>query len=257
MTKLFIKNRKNQNVCVVVEEGQRQKGLVFIMHGLGGFKEQPHLQTIAESFKRNDYTVILFDTTNSIGESDGKMEDATLTNYYEDLEDVIEWSKNQSWYQEPFVLAGHSLGGFSVAYFAQNYPKKVKAIAPISTVVSGRLTEETPDFKKIKYDWEKNKIREWVSNSQPGLVKRLKWEHVEDRRKYSLLPEAKKLTMPVLMIVGDLDDTTPVVHQKMLFDLLPTENKKIHIIKGAEHTFKKEENLSEIEKIFDGWIKSL
>lgn len=257
MTKIFVKNRKGQNICVAVEENAKQKGLVFIMHGLGGFKEQPHLQTIAEAFKENNYMVVLFDTTNSIGESEGKMEDATLTNYYEDLEDIVKWSKDQNWYQESFVLVGHSLGGFSVAYFAQNYPNKVKAIAPISTVVSGKLLEESPDFKEIKDNWEKNKIREWASSSQPGLIKKLKWSHVEDRRKYDLLPEVKKLIMPVLMMVGELDDTTPIVHQKILFDLLPTKRKEMHIIKGAEHTFKKPEHLIEIGNIFYNWIKKI
>ena len=45
--------------------------------------------------------------------------------------------RNAKWYGEPFVLVGHSLGGISTALFAENYPDKVKALAPISTVVSG------------------------------------------------------------------------------------------------------------------------
>ena len=59
------------------------------MHGLGGFKEQKHIQTFADAFLENNFTVVLFDTTHTYGESEGKYEDATTTNYYEDLEDVI------------------------------------------------------------------------------------------------------------------------------------------------------------------------
>lgn len=142
MQKVFIKNRKDQKVAVILEEAEAQKGLAFVMHGLGGFKEQAHLEMIADLFKENGYTVVRFDTTNTIGESDGNFEDATVTNYYEDLEDVIKWSEAQSWYKEPFVLIGHSLGGISTALFAENYPEKVKALAPISTVVSGVLLTE-------------------------------------------------------------------------------------------------------------------
>lgn len=40
MQKLFIKNRKGQNVLVIVDESKNQEGLAFVMHGLGGFKEQ-------------------------------------------------------------------------------------------------------------------------------------------------------------------------------------------------------------------------
>jgi len=45
MQKLFIKNRKGKDIAVVVEEDSQAKCLAFVMHGLGGFKEQPHIQT--------------------------------------------------------------------------------------------------------------------------------------------------------------------------------------------------------------------
>ena len=126
--KTFIKNRKGQRICVLVEEAKNTKGLAFVMHGLGANKETAGTMTMAEAFRNNNYTVVRFDTTNTFGESDGKYEDATLTNYYEDLEDVIAWAGSQSWYIEPFVLAGSSFGGFCVAYYTENYPAKVKSI---------------------------------------------------------------------------------------------------------------------------------
>lgn len=138
--KTFIKNRGGQKVCIVVEGPESPDKLVFVMHGLGGNKEQGHIRAMIEAFIETGYTVVSFDTTNTFGESDGKYEDATITNYYADLEDVIEWASQQSWYVEPFVICGHSLGGISTALFAENYPEKIKALAPISTVVSGKIS---------------------------------------------------------------------------------------------------------------------
>lgn len=89
MEKIFIQNRKDQKISVIVEKAEDQKGLAFVMHGLGGFKEQPHIQTFADAFKEDGFTVVRFDTTNTFGESDGNYEDATVTNYYEDLEDRV------------------------------------------------------------------------------------------------------------------------------------------------------------------------
>ena len=89
MQKVFIQNRKREKMAVVVEEAKDSKGLAFVMHGLGGFKEQPHVETLAAAFKEKGYTVVRFDTTNTLGESEGKYEDATVTNYYEDLEFTI------------------------------------------------------------------------------------------------------------------------------------------------------------------------
>ncbi len=100
MKKLFIQNHKEQKLAVIVDQMPNQKGLVFVMHGLGGFKEQPHIEMFADVWKKHSYTVIRFDTTNTFGESDGNYEDATVTNYYEDLEDVLSWAKDQSWYQD-------------------------------------------------------------------------------------------------------------------------------------------------------------
>jgi len=255
MPKEIIKNRKGEKVVSLIEESPKQVGLAFVMHGLGGWKEQTHIETFAAAFWEANYTVVRFDTTNSFGESGGEYENATITNYFEDLEDVIVWAGKKEWYQEPFVLASHSLGGICTALYAQKHPEKIKALAPISSVVSGRLSLETYSKKELQ-DWKKIGWQERESSSRPGLIKKLKWKHMEDRLKYSLLPDAHKLTMPTLLIVGDQDDRTPLAHQKILYKAL-SGPKEMHIISGAEHTFREQKHLDEIKEIFNCWIKKL
>ncbi|MES2288058.1 MAG: alpha/beta hydrolase [Bacteroidota bacterium] len=254
--KIFIKNRNNLSICVEVHETPNSRGLVFVSHGLGGWKEQPQIINSAQAFIDNNFTVVCFDATNSFGESEGDYLDATATNYYHDLEDVIEWSKTQSWYKEPFCLIGHSLGALSSALYSEKFPEKAEGLVPISTVVSGKLTLESGEYKNnnVLEEWEKTGIRETPSLSRPGLTKKLKWSHIEDRLKYDLMPKVNKLTMPTLMIVGELDTGTPLEHQKILFDKLPGE-KEIHVIPGAPHTFKDPEHLSEVKSVIDRWIK--
>lgn len=253
MKKITIKNRKKKNIVVLIDETVNQKGLAFVMHGLGGFKEQIHIETFAKAFKNNGYTTIRFDTTNSLGESDGDYPDATTTNYYEDLEDTIEWSTIQGWYQEPFWLAGHSLGSICILLYAEKYPNRVKALAPISTVVSGSLSYEAHDKEKDE-NWKKTGWLIEESRSKPGVTKKLKWSHMEDRLKYDVLKEADMLTMPVLLIVGENDNSTPPEHQKILYEALPGK-KELHIIKNAPHTFYEKAHLDEISSIFEKWIK--
>ena len=252
--KIFIKNRKNQNISVLIERSNNSKGLVFVMHGLGGFKEQTNIEVLAKVFKDNNYNVIRFDTTNSFGESDGDYADATVTNYFEDLEDLIEWSKDQDFYQEPFVLCGHSLGGICTALYSLKYPKRIKALAPISTVVSGELS-----LKKYSQDeldeWKKTNWQIRIS-SDGKTIRKIKYKHIEDRLKYNLLDSAHKLVMPILMIVGDLDKSSPPKHQELLFNKLPGK-KEFHIIRNAPHSFKDEEHLREVYNIFDKWIKGI
>lgn len=244
-------------MAMLVEKAPTQLGLAFVMHGLGGFKEQPHIEAVSDVLKAFGYTVVRFDTTNSFGESDGNYEDATATNYYEDLEDVLTWSHKQRWYQEPFVLVGHSLGGLSVALYAEKYPRKVKALAPLSTVVSGRLSMEAPKYHTaFLKEWKRTGWFIEPSKSKPGMIKKLKWSHMEDRLKYNLLPNAGRLTMPVLLVVGSNDDSTPPDHQRMLFDRLPGR-KELHIIEGSDHSFTQEPYRDELRKVFDAWVRSL
>lgn len=253
--KLFIKNRKGQRVSVLIERADAQRGLAFVMHGLGGFKEQPHIAAIADAFKEKGFTVVRFDTTNALGESDGSIEHATVTSYHEDLEDLLQWAESQEWYQRPFVLAGHSLGGISTALYAEQYPEDVLALAPISTVVAGALTVENErehDPERFA-EWERTGWKKDESRSKPGVMKRLPWSHVEDRLKYDLLPEAHKLTMPVLLITGEKDESTPPEHIKILFDALPGP-KEFHVIKDAPHTFRDEGHLAELKSLISKWM---
>ena len=55
MEKITIQNRKKQKLVLILEKTGNQKGLAFVAHGLGGFKEQPHIETFAKAF--SDVTV--------------------------------------------------------------------------------------------------------------------------------------------------------------------------------------------------------
>src|SRR3989344_495718 len=258
MDRYSIENRKVLNISVVVDEAEMQRGLVFVMHGLGGFKEQDHIRVIAEAFSEKDFTIVRFDTTNSLGESEGAYDRATVTNYYEDLEDVIQWAAGRTWYREHFVLAGHSIGALCAGLFAQQHPEKILALAPISPVVDGNLSLEAYQGRDSGRPnlWKETGWSEEKNLSRPGVMTRLPWSHMEDRLKYSLFHEVKKLTMPVLVIVGATDSTTPVDHVKIFFDALPGR-REFHIIKSAPHTFRNNNQLRDMKALFLHWIKSL
>jgi pimeloyl-ACP methyl ester carboxylesterase len=251
MMKTFISNRDSNKLSVVVEGTDKPGKLAFVMHGLGGNKRQPHIRAMIEAFLENGYTVVSWDAVHTFGESEGGLyEDATITNYYADLEDVIGWASTQPWYVEPFVLCGHSLGGISVALYAEKHPQQVKALAPLSTVISGKLSLETKadDFNA----WKRDGIR--ITMSHDGKQqKRLKWSHIEDRLQYDLLAEVDTLTMPVLLIVGEKDDPTPPHQQKILCEKLPGK-KEMHIIKGALHSFYEPHEQQELKAIVKDWL---
>ncbi|MFA4975124.1 MAG: alpha/beta hydrolase [Candidatus Paceibacterota bacterium] len=258
--KIEIQNRKNKKIVVEINTPENVKGLSFTLHGLGGFKEQIHIMALLDTLLKNNYIVVNFDATNSIGESDGKYEEATMQNHYEDLVDVINWAKTQNWYKEPFILAGHSLGGFAVAKYAEEFPKEVKGVFPYAAVYSGKNSFEASEkFKSEEIKaWKETGWTHRTSTSKPGTKMKLPWSHMEERLKHDLKPMVNKITMPVLFVVGENDTSCPPEHQKNFFDLLPKGiEREFHIIKGAPHTFHDLEHLNQLKEIFDNWLKKL
>jgi alpha-beta hydrolase superfamily lysophospholipase len=253
--KTFIENKKGLKIIVEVNLVKEQKGLVFVMHGLSGNRTEKHIQTFAQAFHDKGFTTVLFDTTCTVSdESEGEFEDATVSGYLSDLEDVISWSSQQEFYEEPFYLIGHSLGGICIALYARDNSDKVKGLAPISTVVSGDLSEQTYSKEQLK-EWEGSGYRTRES-SRAGKVLKLKWSHLADRKKYDLLEDAKKFTMPTLMLVGSEDVDTPLAHQHLLFDALDCE-KEFHVMDGSEHVFRSEKELKELYDIITQWVEKV
>jgi alpha/beta superfamily hydrolase len=232
--KFKIKNRKGLEIVGILSMPENPKGLAFTLHGLGAFKEHSNTLIMAETFFSEGYAVVNFDTTNSIGESEGKYEDATVSNHYEDLVDVIYWAKKQNWYQKPFILAGESLGGYASIRYAEEYPSEVKEISH-------------PEHIKA---WKETGWFEEKGTSKLGVIKRLPWSHMEEKLKHDIRPNAPKLTMPVCLVVGENDNPET---QKILYELIPGK-KEFNIISGAIHVLRTSEHLDQLKTILKQWL---
>jgi len=255
--KTFIKNRNDINIAVIVDEPKIPvNGLAFVAHGQGGIKEQVHIEALKDVFLDNGYRVVRWDAANTIGESGGRMEDVTMTSYYEDLIDVITWAKSQKWYEEPFILCGHSMGGMISALYAEAFPEQVKALIPVSPVVSWGLSMQTIT-KEFMNQWRVRGYYESPSKSKPGVIKKIPWKYAEDLQQYDLTKNTEKLKMPVLIIVGDKDEGTPLEHQQILFQSIPEGRKTLEVIQGAEHNFRTEEELASLKQLVNNWLKEL
>ncbi len=246
--KIFIHNRAQERLCLVVRKHEAPRGVAVVLHGLGATKDQKMIVAAAQVYFEQGFTTLRFDTTNTFGESDGDIERATLTKHYEDLEDVLAWLLEQPWYSQPLTLVGHSMGGYAVARYAEIYPERVASILPISPVVSGELTLQAhiahdPAFIET---WRETGWREDSSVSTPGRVRRIPWSHMEDRLQHSLLPDAHKLTMPVTIIVGAEDTVTLTTHMQLLFDAIPGPHKQLTVIPGCGHVFRSDEHCAQL-----------
>jgi len=255
----FIQSRHNKRLALIVDQPESPTGLAFIAHGLGGYKEQKDIALFAEELVGHGHIAVRFDAGNTFGESEGSYEEATVTSYKEDLEDVIAWAATQPWHRETFALAGSSLGGMTTLLFAEEHPEKVSALIEFAPVISGNLSYEysmqmRPEQSKA---WQESGWKEEPSISKPGLIKRLPWSHMEDRMQYDVLPAAHKLTMPKLILVGSEDASCPEEHQRLLLAALPNAAKTLEVIDGMPHTPREDVYLEKIRAIVSDWLDSI
>lgn len=110
--RLHLKNRRGQKVVMIlVKPKTKILGTAVLQHGYGSTKESVSINAIQESLLRHGFQVVNFDTTNSVGESDGRYEDARISLHAEDFEDVVRWAQDQDWYVDNLLVGGGSMGG--------------------------------------------------------------------------------------------------------------------------------------------------
>lgn len=257
-TEHAVKNRLGLSIIIEITKPKNPAGLVFLQHGVSGCKEEPHIQTIRDQFLNNDYIVVSIDSTNGFGASDGNLENFTATTHYHDLEDIVLWCGDQDFYREPFILTGHSMGGFSVLKYTIDHPEKVKAVAPISIAVSGDLLDQAYEKKdpELHAQWQREGRILRQSRAHPDRTGYLSFNFIEDFKKYNLLESAHKIQVPVLLMVGENDPSTPPGDQQSLFDILKSD-KELSIVKNAGHSFIAASERKELARYLDHWIKRI
>ena len=259
MQNIYIHINKNEYIAVnIFEPKQKPKGIVFILHGLAGFKEEDYLLEVAHIFLKHKITVINYDARFSLGDSSGDLKKSCFSNFIDDFDIVLSWAKKQKFYQEPFFIAGHSLGAGTALFRAIQEPNHIKGIVCLSPVYNGEklllsYQKERPDFLK-KWQEEKYIFRQRPDNpSKKGFIS---YDHMIDAQKYQLEKETHNITAPTLIITGDSDISSTIEINQTLFDSLSSK-KELHIIKNAKHTYKTDENKKALTLLIDNWLKKI
>ena len=221
-----------------------------------------HLQRIANTFIQMGYSTVNFDATNSRGESGSDEVGITFTGHYQDLEDVIHWAKMQSRYQEPFVLAGHSLGGMAVIYYTQQHPGQVKTLIPISTALSGDIFIEARKHTSLSAFEEREEngfyLKEddlYTKHSQPPSTLKIPFNFVEDMKNYDCFSQSEKIVCSTLFINVDEDNPILLKYTKMFYDSLKCPKEMI-ILENCTHAMNTEKNLQDLELALSSFIET-
>ena len=92
--------------------------VTIILHGLTGYRSEPHLNALADSLFSRGVATIRFDF-NGHGESEGLFSGMTLFNELEDAHRIYDYAASLPWVDKKKIsVAGHSQGGLEAGLLA-------------------------------------------------------------------------------------------------------------------------------------------
>jgi uncharacterized protein len=238
--KVFIKNSKGLKLAAIINypDKNKQYPAMIILHGFTGYKEEAHLEGLADALARNGFTTIRFDCSGS-GDSEGNFEkNYSMSNYLGDIKNVYNYLRELEYVDKNKIgIVGHSMGGLLAIVFA-SLDQEVKTCVAISSPTI--LTD---------VDWLKGAIERWeelgwfykkLSRDNSNI--RIPFSFVVDANKFDALIYVKKLHCPLLTVVGLIDDVVTPDDSRKIFKIA-NEPKELAEIAGAGHDYKKDPNL--------------
>jgi alpha-beta hydrolase superfamily lysophospholipase len=226
---------------VFESEGQKISGMlhlpdvwaracVIASHGLLSSKNREKYIALGERLSREGFSMLRFDFR-GIGESEGRIEDDTVSKRIADLGSAISFIRSRLGPKTRLGLVGSSLGGY-VTLIRASMDKKIKAIVIWATpfhldnLKSNKGTEGYP---------------------LPGEA------FFKDLRKHRLLPLLPKVSN-CMVIHGEEDELVPVDQAWEIFHSL-SEPKEIHILEGADHRLTEPTHRQRAMELTTEWFK--
>ena len=178
-------------------EGQRISGIlhlpesehppcVIASHGLLSSKDSEKYTALGERLAREELAMLRFDFR-GCGESEGRMEESTVSGRIADLGSAIEFVKLHSGLETRIGLLGSSLGGY-ISLMKASTEKKIRAVViwatpfHLNNLKSKKSKEEMPSLGEVFF---------------------------EDLPRHRLLPLLPKISN-CLVIHGEEDELVPV-----------------------------------------------
>lgn len=247
--KVKIKNSKGQNIVAIIHRpAVKTEKLAILCPGFLDTKDYDHLVLLSKELSKKSFTAVRFDPTGT-WESEGDISEYLTSQYINDVRSVLEYMLKDKNYS-CVLLGGHSRGGLISILYASMDPKisLVLGIMPSSVrTMTGTKREE----------WEReglNIAKRDIPKKNGILEFKVPYSHVIDRDQFDVFEAVKKITIPLVMIAGELDKSCLPEDVKKLFDQA-NEPKKFILMKNIGHEYR--HNLSEIKKINKEIMNSL
>ena len=232
-----------EKVCFYNNQGEKLAGIlhkpdivpasaVIISHGFGSSKKNK--EKWASGLCVAGFLVLRFDFSGH-GESEGEIEETTVTKVKDDLDSAIKFVRGFD--AGKIGLTGHSLGGLA-SLLAARQAQAVAPIAPptdLASLYDMRGKTGLVDIEKWKRD-----------GSLDIFGVKVNYGMYEDAVRYDQRSTAKSIACPVMLIHGDKDDIVPLQQSIDFVHALQCE-KRLEILEGVGHDLNPESRDKMIE----------
>lgn len=202
---------------------------VIASHGLLSSKDSEKYVELSTRLSREGFAVLRFDFL-GCGQSEGRLEDSTITGRLEELGTVIDFVRtNVAVGGDPIALMGSSLGGY-LSLFKAAQEKDVKAIVTWATPY--RLSRPSVNAEKL-----------------PPLGE----SFYDDLKNHDLISVLERVHH-CLVIHGDIDELVPLTHATLIYENV-SEPKRLEVINGADHRLTNPEHRDRAYRLTAAWFK--
>ena len=246
----IIKNREGKRMPATLRKPEGEViGVFVLLHGLGGWKDQAVIASVANAACAMGYRTITFDAADGAAAPDADFFGQTTSGYLEDVEDVMRYLHESKLATQPIVLAGHSMGGLVALTYAASHLKEIEKLVLLAPAVSWRVMwwAQIPYFLL----WLIVGHRRWYGpyGSRPRLGRR--W--VFDFFRFDGYRSARTISIPILIVSAGKDHTVarPWEHRSFARAFKSVTHQ---VVPGAAHAFPK--HTEEAAGIVTSWLTS-
>lgn len=217
-----------------------RESLVILAHGVTGNKDRPLLVGCDEALQAAGYHTLRFSFAGN-GNSEGDFRQATITKEIEDLQAVLDAAQRHF---KDIICLGHSMGG-AVSTLIAVEDARVKALATLAGMIDTKKFAQT-EFGDLTPDEDVM----WEDEDCPlsSVFMKDLCDKVEN-----VLPRAKNITIPWLLIHGSADDVVLPADTDAV-EALDRNNHTIVRIEGANHVFDQAEHLDQVTTALLDWL---
>lgn len=237
--KIEFRNSKGQKLVGImhIPEKKTDKIAIFV-HGHRSDKTSRKAIELSKVLLKKEIVFLRIDLSGR-GESDGKFEDTTITQYIDDLKCAIDFVKNLGY--KNIGVIGNSLGGI-VSLQEVSKDKRIKCLvllSPVSVFPSKRKNEF---LKENVAKWKK---QGWIyTHSHRFGDMKINYGYYEDGLQYDDLSIYDDIKIPVLVMHGTADESISIDSAKKLVGHL--ENSEFIILEGADHDYTNEKDFDKV-----------